>query len=373
MARIAFIEVTATVSYGGVQTAVWKLAEALAAAGHEVAIFGGKGDIAPALAHPVEVHRFAFTPREQVPDLGSRFQRLVERLSLARHARAALAAGGFDWAIVNKPFDFFWPWIMPRGCRTRFAFMSGGTDYIPLDRVLVRRIDAVLSCSYFNAWQLRTRYRKRYPVVIYNGVDIERFSPLHAGGPLRQRLGVSADETLFIFAGRLVGLKGVAVAVRALAEEPLREVGARLLVVGDGPERVRLEQLASDLSVRARVIFHGALPHAELPALYAAADVGVFPSVGAEAFGIAIAEVMSCGKPVVASHIGGIPEVVGNEGSCGLLFAPGDAGALAQAMRRLALDPVRRTAMGMAARRRIEGEFTWAAAARRLCEGLRLR
>jgi glycosyltransferase involved in cell wall biosynthesis len=112
--------------------------------------------------------------------------------------------------------------------------------------------------------------------------------------------------------------------------------------------------------------------HDRLPDYYAAADVGVFPSIGDEAFGITIAEAMSCAKPVIGSYIGGIPEVVGNEGSCGVLVPPGDPRALAQAMRALALDPARRAAMGRAARARIERHYTWELVGQRMRAALGL-
>lgn len=375
MARIAFIDVTVTVSYGGLQTVVWKLADVLARAGHDITVFGGHGSTVQPHGK-ITVRTFPFRPRERVPDLGSRFQRTVERMTFARHARAAVIAGQYDWVVIDKPFDFFWPWIMPRRSpsrsRPRFAFVSGGTDFIPLDRTLVRRVDALLSCSYFNAWQLRTRYRKRYPAVIYNGVDVNQFTPRSGAATLRAQLGVPNEVVLFAFAGRLVGWKGMSVALRALAEPALRDIPARLLMIGDGPDKRRLRELADTLGVTERVVFHEPVAHDRLPDYYAATDVGVFPSIGDEAFGITIAEAMSCAKPVIASYIGGIPEVVGNEESCGLLVAPGDAPALAQAMRALALDPARRTHMGRAGRARIEQRYTWELAGRRLLAALDL-
>jgi glycosyltransferase involved in cell wall biosynthesis len=371
MARIAFIEVTATVSYGGIQTGVWKLAEALSGLGHEVVVHGGDGSIAPPANANIETRTFPFTPRERVFDLGSRFQRLIERATFARHARAAVAAGGYDWAIVDKPFDFFWPWIMPKDSKTRFAFTSGGTDFFRSDRRLARRIDVLLACSHFNAWQIRSHFKR--PVgVMYYGVNTERFLPIGATNDVRARLGIAADTVLFAFAGRLVGWKGIDVVLKALAEPELREVPAKLLVIGDGPQRPELERLTRELGVSEHVIFHAPLPHDALPAYYAAADVGVFPSIGDEAFGITIAEAMSCGKPVIASHVGGIPEVVGNEGTCGLLVPPADPSALAQTMHALASDSARRASMGRAARARVVQNFTWEKSARRLLKALGL-
>ena len=200
--------------------------------------------------------------------------------------------------------------------------MSGGTDFYAGDRALSKRIDAWVAASQFNAWQIHTRY-KRWPQVIYNGVETDKFAPGVRDESLHTRLCIAADTTLFAFAGRLVGWKGLTVALKALAEAPMREANAKLLVVGDGPQKPELRQLAQSLGVSERVVFHDPVPHEQLPALYGAVDVGVFPSIGDEAFGITIAEAMSCGKPVIASHIGGIPEVVGNEETCGLLVPPG--------------------------------------------------
>lgn len=372
MARIAFIDVTVTVMYGGIQTAVWKLAEALARAGNEIGIFGGEGDIRPPQLHSrIEVRTFPFRPREKVPDLGSRFQRTLERMSHARHARRALASSGYDWAILTKPFDFYWPWILPEGCKTKFCFMSGGTDFVPGDRMLSKRIQAWVAASYFNAWQVHVRY-KRWPKVIYNGVETDQFTPAARDETLRARLGVAPDAVLFAFAGRLVGWKGLAVALKALAEPALHGANVKLLIIGDGPERPRLETLARELGVAERVIFHDPVPHERLPAYYASADAGVFPSIGDEAFGITIAEAMSCGKPVIASYVGGIPEVVGNEEIGGVLVSPNDHIALAQAMHQLASDADLRRRMGAAARTRIEKLYTWDMSAQRLLRALGL-
>ena len=95
----------------------------------------------------------------------------------------------------------------------------------------------------------------------------------------------------------------------------------------------------------------------DLPALYRSADICVVPSVGPEPFGIVTLEAMACGKPVVASNIGGLPSIV-NEGAGGFLVPPGDPNALAARIRLLLLDKELRARMGAAARRRAE-EFAW--------------
>ena len=369
--RIAFIDVTATVSYGGVQTAVWNLARELAARSHAVTVYGGEGPLRPLAedAPAVDVKTFPFVPRDRVLDLGTRFRRLVERWTFARHARRSVIDDDHDWVILTKPFDFVWPRLMPRGARTRFCFMSGGTDFYAGDRRLARRIDAMVACSHFNAWQVSSRYR-RHPAVIYNGVDPARFGPSARSERVRAALGAAAGTVLMAFAGRLVGWKGLSVAIDALADPRLAALPLLLAIVGAGPERAALEARARRRGVEARVRFLPPVTHAEVAGIYGSCDIAVFPSIGDEAFGIAIAEAMSCGCAVIASHVGGIPEVVGNEGHAGILATPGRAREWAAQIAALAVDPARRRALGQAARARIVDGFTWAHSATRLTDEL---
>lgn len=368
--RIAFIDVTVTFMLGGIQTAVWRLTETLAEMGHEVHVLGGEGDLRPFTPHPnIHVHTFPYTPREKVLDLGSRYRRIVERRSMSKHAKAKLAEIAPDWAILTKPFDFHWPGLMPAKHSTRFAFMSGGTDFFWGDRKLARDIDAWVACSHFNAWQIRAHY-KHSPKVMYNGVDIDHFAPRDDAAATRAALGFSDTSTVFGFAGRLVGWKGMGVAIQAMADPALADTDSHLLIIGDGEQRAELQTLTEQLGLRDRVHFHGKVPHSELPLLYSAIDAGVFPSIGDEAFGITIAEAMSCAKPVIGAYVGGIPEVIGNEGSCGLLVAIDDAADLARAMRELADDPEGRQRMGRNARQRIVENYTWTMAAERMLAAL---
>lgn len=370
MARIAFIDVTATVSYGGVQTAIWQLARVLHDCGHEISVIGGEGPIRPDLeGRNIHVHTFPFRSRDAVIDLGSRFRKMGERVSFALAAKKHVNASRYDWIILTKPFDFFWPRIMGKGLNTRFAFMSGGTDFFTGDRWLGAKVDRWMACSHFNAWQIQQRYG-RFPSVIFNGVDTARFAPRDTGGEVRATLGIGQDEVLFGFAGRLVGWKGLDTALRALARPKLDTPGIKFLIVGAGPHEKKLRVLSKELGLDSRVIFYGPAPHHDLPLIYSSIDVGLFPSIADEAFGITIAEAMSCGKPVIASYIGGIPEVVGNEGSAGILAPPGDDAAWCETMSALANDAPRCALMGTAARERIERQFTWQMSAERLMKWL---
>lgn len=369
--KIAFVDVTVTVTYGGIQTAVWELARALHDLGHTVSVFGGDGAIRPDLGgRAIAVQTFPFTPREKAPDLGTRFRRLWERWTFARHARGAVIAADFDWVVITKPFDFFWPKLMPAGSKTRFAFRSGGTSFIAGDRYLARDIDAFFANSYFNGWQIKSRYG-RFPTIIYNGVDLERFGPQHRNPALHSELALPEDGLLCIFAGRLVGWKGVAFSLRALASARLQGLPLYFLIIGSGPEEKKLKAMVEELGLSGRVFFRGSMPHGELPTWWASADIGLFASVGDEGFSNSMAEALASGLPVIATAFSGNPETVGNEGSCGLLVAPENADALADALFTLATDPERRQRMGLAARQRIASQFTWDRVAQRLLAGLK--
>jgi glycosyltransferase involved in cell wall biosynthesis len=172
-----------------------------------------------------------------------------------------------------------------------------------------------------------------------------------------------------LFVGRLVERKGVAHLVEAIARLAGGSVGPRLEIVGDGPERTGLEALAQRLGVADRVVFRGKIPPAELQASYARAAVCVLPSVldargDTEGLGVVLLEAMNHGTPVIASRIGGIPDIV-EDGVSGLLVPPGDADALAAALRRLRDDPALARRLGEAGRRRLREQFSWPAIVQR--------
>jgi glycosyltransferase involved in cell wall biosynthesis len=161
-----------------------------------------------------------------------------------------------------------------------------------------------------------------------NGVDTEQFQPPHPGTGRKSRT--------IIVPRRLFPKNGVEFLIRAIPEVTARLPDARALVVGDGPERSRLEALARDLGIGESVRFLGSRPHDEMPELYGTSEIAVFPSL-MEATSVAALEAMACELPVVASAVGGLPEIVDSE--VGALAPPGDSHALAGAIVRLLQDP----------------------------------
>jgi glycosyltransferase involved in cell wall biosynthesis len=183
----------------------------------------------------------------------------------------------------------------------------------------------------------------REPVVIPNGIDMGHFSP--APEPRLERPFTLA------FAGRLTVEKGVLVLLDAVRRLP-REPEVQLLIAGDGP-------LRPDVEAEARrpgwpVTYLG--PREDVLAVYHQADGVVVPSL-AEGFGLSALEGMACGLPVIATRVGGLPELVLDR-ETGLLVPPGDPAALAAGMVRLATEPALAARLGAAARRRAGSAYS---------------
>jgi glycosyltransferase involved in cell wall biosynthesis len=189
------------------------------------------------------------------------------------------------------------------------------------------------------------------------GLSPERTSVLPNAAPelpdlppradLRDELELEGD--VLVFAGRLGPQKAVGVLLEALAGVS----GTTLLVAGDGPERRPLEKQTSELGLDGRVRFLGSVPRETVLRLFRAADASVLPSAW-ENFPHTVVEALAVGCPVIATAVGGVPEVV-VDGENGLLVEPRDASALASAIRRFFGDPELRARLAGAAARSVEG------------------
>jgi glycosyltransferase involved in cell wall biosynthesis len=148
---------------------------------------------------------------------------------------------------------------------------------------------------------------------------------------LRERLGLVSPT--FVFAGRLVRAKNLPMAISALGQVP----GASLVLIGDGPERATLERAISESGLGDRVSLKGALPRPQAIEWLRAADAAVLSS-DYENFPHAAVEALAAGTPVIATSVGGVPEIV-ESGINGILVPAGDAGAFGAAMASLIEDP----------------------------------
>ena len=177
---------------------------------------------------------------------------------------------------------------------------------------------------------------------------------IHPGPEPAERPGGNGPPRL-LSVGQLLPRKGHAVLIEALAELADEGVEIDTTIVGAGPERGRLEDLAREMGIGERVRFTGALGQDELPALYEEADIFCLASF-AEGVPVVLMEAMAHAVPVVATRINGVPELVA-DGETGLLVAPGRAADLAAALRRLAADRELAARLGAAGREKVAAEF----------------
>ena len=194
--------------------------------------------------------------------------------------------------------------------------------------------------------------------VIYNGIGREHaLLPGEAGVRLREELALTGRVVL-LAVSRLSPEKGLDVLLRSMPKVLSARPEAVLLIAGAGPERKRLERLVADLGVGTAVRFLGSRD--DTAALYRACDVFVLPS-SEEACSLALLEAMAAAAPIVATAVGGTPEVA-RDGLDASLVPPREADVLAAAIVHLLDDPKRRLALGASARRRVLLRFSLDAA-----------
>jgi len=224
--------------------------------------------------------------------------------------------------------------------------------HAPMAMAPMNAADLLIAVSQAGAEGLRVVGGARPPVVVipYSVVQL----------PARPEMPHA--EFVITCIARLHPQKGQPVLIEALAQIVLLRPNARLLLAGAGPTRDELEAQVARLGLAPHVTFLGVVSRADLPALLARTDVVVLPSYW-EGLPVSLIEALSAGKAIVASRVGGNPELV-MDGTNGLLVPPGDAPALAQALLTLSGDPERVRRMGLASRQRFAaGGFAPAAVA----------
>jgi glycosyltransferase involved in cell wall biosynthesis len=244
----------------------------------------------------------------------------------------------------------------------RFRRKWKRTLYFPMlmQETVVPRLARIMTVSHSSAAQIERYFGgpRKQTAVVYNGTDTEIFRPV-AREKQTDLIGVGRTEDR---------KKGIGYLLDALActSDPvtLKIVDGRIPADGLVPRKIREHGLE-----RRVVLVERMLSVEELVAEYSTARAAVVPSFF-EGFGFPASEAMACGLPVIATDAGALPEVVGTSGEAGLLVALRDVDALASAIEALALDRERASAMGRAARRRIERVFTWSEAGRRTAEVL---
>ena len=238
-----------------------------------------------------------------------------------------------------------------------------GAGYRLLDAMTRSRVDAWTAVSRSLAGEMREAGYRRV-AAIPNGIDTSALDPSRralAAAGLRSQLRIPAGAPVVLVAGNLRRVKGPDVALKAFLLLRRRHPDARLVFAGEGPERPALEALAARAGASDAVHFAGFVRE-ELPMFLMGADI-LLATSRAESFGLAVAEALAAGTPVVASRVGGLPDLV-RDGEAGVLVPPEDHRAAARAMDRLLRDEALRRRLGEAGRARVLREFTIERAAR---------
>ncbi len=358
------------VDAGGQNVHVAALASGLAARGHEVTVHTRRDDAA--------------LPEEVVTQDGYRVRHVdagpAENLpkdDLLRHMPAFASVLRREWAAQRPDVVHAHFWMSGLASvaaagdvpvlQTFHALGSvkrrhqGAADTSPpqrvdLERSLCRNVSHVVATCSDEVFELRRLGLPRERVsIVPCGVDTSVFTPK---GPVTAR----TERPRLLVLGRLVERKGQDDAVRALAAVP----EAELVVVGGppadelhrDPEVLRLRAVAAAAGVADRVCFTGAVARADVPAWVRSADV-VLAVPWYEPFGITPLEAMACGRPVVATAVGGLIDSV-VDGTTGDLVPPRDPGRLGEALAALLADDARRAAYGAAGVRRVRSRYRWA-------------
>ena len=269
----------------------------------------------------------------------------------ARPAVQELLDEGFDFDVIDA--HYYYPdgvaaALLSRWFGKPFTVTARGSDLnlipnYPLPRRMMQWAAKRASASIGVSSALLTVLRgwglpEERLHVMRNGVDLQRFRPMPRGEARRQ-LGLQGDPVL-LCVGNLLTHKGQALLIEALPLLQARYPKALLVLIGEGPDRPRLEQLATSLGVAAQLRFVGTIHNTELLHWYSAADVSLLASER-EGWANVLLESMACGTPVIATDVGGSAEVIG--GSCGGRLVRGrQAASIAEAvLATMSSPPVR--------------------------------
>ncbi len=351
------IGITCYPTYGGSGVVATELGIELAALGHEIHFisysqpFRLTGRDNGVFYHEVPVSNyplFEFPPYDLA--LASRMAEVAEYYALdLLHVHYAIPHSVS--ALLARQM------LAARGRRLPFVTTLHGTDitlvgldrgYLPITRYAIQESDGVTSISSYLREQTISRFDVTRPIeTISNFVNCDVYAPIRDEAVRAEsRLHYAApDEALLMHLSNFRPVKRVTDAIRIFAQI-VREQPARLVLIGDGPERSAAEWLAHDLGIQNRVHFLG--KQDRVNELLALADLLLMPSE-MESFGLVALEAMACKVPSIATRVGGVPELI-DDGETGLLFPVGEVEAMARAAIDLLRDRARLNAMRETAR-----------------------
>lgn len=336
---------------GGGYRYATEVAELLARRGHEVhAIYPNPGETLPTteLRRGVNLHRVArrgsgFLTRWRAANSGAKdcvdsILRTPSRtLLFSHHAYLSPSVKGLrhglflhgPWALEHRLSVTARPRSLPRRILDRFS----GHVMHRVERASIARASRVLVASEYSRGRIPSWHPglKCEAEVVGGGADLVRFTPAADRDGVRRDRGLLQGDFLFLAVRRLdprMGLMNLVEAFKEIAEPFPR---ARLAIAGRGPQREELLTRVQQLGLLDRVQLLGFVPEADLPGLYQSADCVLMPSLDLEGFGLATAEALACGTPVLASSSGANPELIRPLGG-NLMFEAGNPAAISRIM-----------------------------------------
>jgi len=358
--KIALLSEKYTPDLGGLAISTGRLGEMLASAGHDVRVFAPTLSLPPTINQSQRsggVHSTRFGARKRVDDtLVDWFELIVEE-----HQREPfdliqayfLPMAGFVGAYAGKYLEI--PSVVSiRGNDIeRAAFDPGKFSQI---LYALQNASAVTTNATVLAMKAKA-FLDREIHIIPNGIDTERFKPVKKNEVLAEMLSVKRATSLIGFVGELREKKGLATLLSGYAQIA-KELPATLLLIGEireGEDRKYFEEFRSS-NPNSRMIVTGHIPHKDLPAYYALMDIFVHPSLR-DGMPNAVLEAMACEVPVIATPVGGIPDVI-KDGTNGRIIPVNDAGALAKVSVELLNDKDQRNRLGKEGRKTVQSAFT---------------
>ena len=197
--------------------------------------------------------------------------------------------------------------------------------------------------------------------LVQRGIDSEKIFPIYNLPPISKGAETHSseqpDSNVHLLApGFIASFKGFSVLVNAMKEVTQQNKNVHLTITGDGPQRKTLEKMTEKFGITPYVKFAGNISFSDLFQFYSRSDIVVLPSIYPEPFGRVALEAMFFGKPVVASKVGGIPEIIEDQ-KTGLLVPPNDSGKLAKGILNLVRDPQLRQFMGQSGQEVTQTKF----------------
>ncbi len=337
---------------GGIAAAVFNIAKGLVAKGHEVHVLTNYAG----LPRKQEVEGFYLHHCFRGPRLRY-LESLLGVLGSLKRIREiepdiVLSMETQLTALLAKRFLGIPTIVWGRGT----AVTSKSTVVRLLRKPCLKSADVVIALTERMKRDLYKHY-SRDIVVIPNGVDVNRFQTLPRDNA-RQKLGIDRKARIILCVAHLRREKGLEYLVEAMEDISANCPQAILFVIGKDFQKGRIQALASEHNVQQRICFTGVVPYDEVPYYMAAADIFVLPSV-AEGFPNVLLEAMATGLPIVATNVGGVPEII-NHGENGLLVKPEDSHQLVEVIASLLQNDDMKRAFSLNNIERAK-DYSWAA------------